>query len=273
MIARTTSRDATSLGGSVNTTLNGSDPWLFVADTVAASSIAVGQDMDHVGYASGWQHGTIGITCEDGIFYLSYGEYKVYCEDVFSAYVLGGDSGGPVFQFDSYQGVALAGIENAKECVHYTCHSSPDEGNATMFSPWSAVTNDLGNLNPLIGTTVSTPILTGVDSSGFAKISWSAVSTTNTTATTQYHLYQWTWDASTSTYTEDGAYKGSITSLSYKDPSAPWSITAVSGGTQPDRCTYSSIGLAITAYNQGVKAATAIVWFQGPSNGPGGLSC
>ena len=195
-----------------------------------------------------------------------------YCEGEFYSYSHEGDSGGPTFVYDGYEGASLAGIENAVDCINYSCGT--DEGKGVLFSYWSSVLYDLGALDPLHNTTVGVPSLTGsISGGGNAVVNWSAVSTTNTSATTQYLVYQSTWDASTTTWVESNHYITTTTSLSYTDMSTPFALSAVTGSTEPDHCTYSAIAITIRAYNQGASAYSATMWFQGPANGPGGFIC
>jgi hypothetical protein len=272
-IARPNSRDTVGIGGARDTLINSSHPWLFVTSTLNASDLVTGEEIDKIGMRSGWTHGTISTTCADQLWNVGGSYYKVICEaEADGLMSRAGDSGGPVFVWDGYDGAVLIGTVSGGHC---TCGSywGGTEATGTYFSYWSADQSDLGTFDPLNNTTVSTPSLTGSVSSGNAVASWSAVSTTNTTAPTHYQIFQWTWEASTSTWTQNEFYVGSITSLSYTDASAPWTITSATGGSQPDQCTYSSVGIEIRAYNQGAYAYSGTIWFQGPANGPGGGAC
>jgi len=100
------------------------------------------------------------------------------------------------------------------------------------------------------------------------------VSTTNTSATTQYQIYRTVWNASTQTYAEVGHYLGTTTSTSYTDASPPFSITSSLGASPPaDVCLTSFTSLSIRAYNQGATNNSNVVFFQGPNDGPGGGAC
>jgi len=274
VIGRTSSRDSIGLGGTVNTTLNSSHPWLFVTDTESASSMAVGTKLDHMGWRSGWQHGTMTRTCEDvviggdGFFYTM---YKSYCEGEFHSYANGGDSGGPTFIYDGYDGAVFAGLENAIDGTHDSCGSG-NEGLGVLFSYWTSIVLDLGSLDPLNNTTVDSPTISGsVNGSSQGVINWSAPGTTNTSATTSYQIWRSAWNASTGTWTQTNQFIGTITSTSYTDAGAPFSVTSSTGGSPPNACQYSFTSLLIRAYNQGAYAYSNTVYFQGPSNGPGGV--
>jgi hypothetical protein len=259
-------------GTTYNTTVDSSQPWLFIIDTVPASSITVGLQLDHIGAGMGWFHGAVAATCFDYILNKQYAfpvpAIEVYCADNVQADVYKTDSGGPVFVYDGFDGAALAGIVSATDCMHNSCFGLTGSP-GLVFSTWSAVTNDLGNLNPLINTTVSALSDSGYISSGEPVISWTPVSTTNTSATTQYHIYQSTWDASTMTWLQQNQYIGSVTSgTSYTDASAPWSVSSVMSGN-PDPCDYSGVSITVVAYNQGIFSVGPTMFYLGPHNGSG----
>lgn len=280
VIARPGTRSQLVLNAARDTSINSSHPWLFVGGTLDASYLVAGETIDHVGIRSGWTYGTITNTCDDFVRAPNNGDphMKVYCEARSDNMgVPAGDSGGPVFLWDGYDGAiligTLTGCAGSQGSYTYNGQSGILACTGGWASYWSANEYDQGTFDALIGTTVGTPSITGSVSGGDAVASWSAVSTTNTTATTQYQIFQWTWDASTSTYSQNGFYVGSNTSTSYTDASAPWTITSSVGATQPDVCTYSSVGIEIRAYNQGVFAYSNTIWFQGPANGSGGGAC
>lgn len=278
VIARTTSRDSVGLNGTLNVTLSSSHPWLFITDTLPASSLTIGQEIDHMGKTTGWQHGVVTATCNDYTDpndYYGYAAIQIYCTGEAQIYGGEGDSGGPFFLWDGFDGAILAGTANVLDCDHSDwCTSGKDQGTKLMFSTWTAIKTDLGSINPLNNTTVSSPSISGsLDGSSNPYLTWSAVSTTNTSATTQYHVYRTTWDASVQRYTQNAVYLGSTPYLNFTDNPPPFSISAYLGGSPPDGCTYSFIWLTITAYNQGATASSNTLFFRGPANGPGGGAC
>ena len=270
VIARTTSRDSSGLTGTIHTSLNSSNPFLYVYDTLSSSNLFVGEEVDKIGERSGWQKGQIFKVCAD---YWEDSSDEFYCATEVYALIMFGDSGGPVFIWDGMDGAVMAGTTNDID-VNYA--QSDSGGVAGFFSNWSAIVTENGPIDPrpVSLPTVGTPSLSGSVSGGDAVASWSAVSTTNTTSTTQYKIYESTWDASTNSWTELNQYIGTTTSLSYTDASAPWTIYAATGDTQADECPYSSVGIQIVAYNRGVISPSSTIWFQGLANGPpGGGTC
>ena len=269
VIARTTTRDSSGLGGAVHVSLDIDSPYLYVYDTVTSSSLVVGEEVDKVGERSGWQKGILVNTCVD---YLSDdNDHECFSEATILS--ITGDSGGPVFIWDGMDGAALIGINDD---VDKTYDHTDTSGVVSYFSNWSAIATENSPIDPRMASlpTVGTPSLSGSVSGGDAVASWSAVSTTNTTSATQYMIYESTWDASTNSWTEVNRYVGSTTSLSYTDV-APWTIYAATDDIQAEQCPYSSVGIQIVAYNRGIiSGASSTMWFQGPANGPpGGGTC
>jgi hypothetical protein len=271
VIARPNTRSPIVFGAARDTSINSANPWLFVSGTVPASALATGETIDHIGGRSGWSYGTISDPCSDFIVTSS---IKIYCEvksDNIGARA--GDSGGPMFLYDGYDGAVLAGTltgnQGGDSSTYVYDTTTYKVYSRIFFSPWSGNVYDLGPVDPLNNTTVGTPSLTGSVSDSNAVASWSAVSTTNTSDATQYDIWEWEWDASTQTWWENEAYIGRITGLSYSDVSAPWGIAASVGASMPDMCNYSSVGINIRAYNRGVSAYASTIWFRGPKNGSG----
>jgi hypothetical protein len=263
VIARTTSRDSSNLTGTIHVSLSSTSPFLYIANTVSASTLFIGEVVDKMGEHSGWQYGHVFKVCAD---YWARGDGRLDCATEVAGDVMDGDSGGPVFLYDGYDGALLAGTTNAKDT---NFPSNDSVWTAYFFSNWDAITTELGAIDPRNNTTVGTPSLTGSVSDSNAVASWSAVSTTNTSDATQYDIWEWEWDASTQTWWENEAYIGRITGLSYSDVSAPWNIAASVGASMPDMCNYSSVGINIRAYNRGVTAYASTIWFRGPKNGSG----
>lgn len=187
------------------------------------------------------------------------------CTTEVTALTMTGDSGGPVFIWDGMDGAELVGTMFAADSNTITTDTS--RYLAGMFSNWSAIVTENGPIDPSKHTTVGAPSPSGSVSGGQAVATWSAVSTTNTSAPTRYEIFESTWDASTQSWTEYQNYIGSTTSLTYTDP-APWTIHAVTGDGQAQQCDYSSVGIQIVAYNGGVINPGPTIWFQGPKNGP-----
>ena len=208
VIGRTSSRDSSALTVPFNVSLDSSHPFLYIYDTLTSSSLVVGAEIDKVGQRTGWQKGPVTHICLD--YWLDSNSKKVYCAGEAHITLMHGDSGGPMFIWDGADGALMVGTANAEDPVYSPSNDSVFTG--VLFSPWSSILTELGPIDPRNNTTVGTPSLTAVDSSGFAKLSWSAVSTTNTSSTTQYQIFQWTWDASTSSYTENGVLATTITS-------------------------------------------------------------
>ena len=276
VIARPGTRSQLVLNAARDTSINSSHPWLFVRGTAAAGDLASGETIDKVGMRAGWTYGTITGTCVDVLFDNSDngdGYQKTYCEA--EADGLGsrrGDSGGPIFIWDGYDGATLIGTMTA--CAGSTGFYYRDPVyivacTGSFFSYWSANEYDQGTFDALNNTTVGTPSVSGsLDGSGNPVLSWSAVSTTNTTATTTYYVNRSVWDASTYTWTEEGHYIGVTTSTSYTDAGPPLTMTSYAGGTQPAECVYTYSYYSVTAYNQGAASTSSVVYFQGAANGP-----
>lgn len=263
VIGRTTSRDSSGASGALTKTLDSSNPYLYIYDTLTSSSLFVGEEVDKVGQTSGWQKGQIWKLCID---VLEANSHDHECSTEITALTMEGDSGGPVFIWDGEDGAVLVGTMWGKD--KNTVTSDTSRWLAGYVSNWSAIATENGHPDPRRHTTVGAPSPTGSVSGGQGVTTWSAVSTTNTSATTQYEIYQSTWDAPTQSWTEFNQYEGSTTSLTYTDASAPWTIYSIGDGS--DQCTYSYVSVVIVAYNAGVRSAGSSVWFQGPANGPPG---
>jgi hypothetical protein len=272
IMARPASRDSSGLGGTRDTAFNSTNQWLTITDTVPASWLYVGEEVDHIGWASGWHYGTIYATCVDATLYPWPGWVQTYCEDAATMYGYLGDSGGPAFAWDGEAGVKLIGLANAFDCNTYSCGAS--DGVAMFFSTWSSVLNDIGMLGVATNITVGSPSVTEGFSSGNPYLSWSSVSTTNTSATTEYHIYRSVWDASTYTWSETAYYLGSTTSTSYTDTTLPFTASSYTT-SPPAECTYTYAIYFVYAYNSGVTNPSAPQYYVGPANGPdpGQITC
>lgn len=133
-VARTTSEytgsDPNQSGSSILTT----EPW-YVVGELSSGSLTQGTSLSKVGQTSGWTGGTVSSTCVD-----SYGfptsTNIIRCQYIFSGISRAGDSGSPVFKYESSTGKAwLGGILWA---------SAGSSG--SIFSPISGVKTDLGSL-------------------------------------------------------------------------------------------------------------------------------
>jgi hypothetical protein len=102
------------IGGSRDTSISASNPLLYVTGTILASSLISGTEIDKIGTRSGWTAGTISATCQD-ISLAPPDTVKIYCTGAASNLgVRQGDSGGPVFIWDGYDGAVLAGTTEAE---------------------------------------------------------------------------------------------------------------------------------------------------------------
>lgn len=104
-IARTTfeyTGSDTSQSGSFELT---AEPW-FVVGELSNSSLTQGASLSKVGRSSGWTGGTISQTCVDS--YLS-SSTMLRCQYLFYGVGRAGDSGSPVFQYESSTGKAWLG--------------------------------------------------------------------------------------------------------------------------------------------------------------------
>lgn len=257
-------RPAQRRNGSAGTTnIDTGNPWLTIAST---GSPAAGWPIDKVGVVTGWTTGYVTNTCIDGWNGTAY--HKVMCQGRASTWIDYGDSGSPVFYYDGLDGVELWGMEWGTPC------SSGPPCNDMLFSPFSQITYDLGNMDPTTNITVGVPSISG-SLSGSPTISWSAVATTNTTAATSYRIYRSVWDASTYTWLEDSHYLGSTTSTSYTDNTVPVGLSAYNGTTLPAQCVYTYVSYIVVAYNSGIGRESNYIYFRGDANGPtpGQIQC
>lgn len=285
VIARPNSRThPTTLGQSRDSTINSSNPWLFVTGSTDASNLYSGETVDKVGAFSGWTYGTITATCVDEIIYDgSYvdGEMKTYCEDESNNMLLReGDSGGSVFLYDGRDGATFIGnvSQEIGSTVTFNGFSGthPYEAPGTAFSTWSSAVFDLGSLNPVAPITMSGTLSLGGSLSGNApQLSWSGISVSGTNASTQYTITRSVWDASTYTWINNGSSVATVTSSSYSDGGLPISVYSNVGGSQPNACQYSYAEYTITAYNSGHSATSNTIYYQGDANGanPGQVNC
>lgn len=106
-----------------------------------------GQVLNKVGRTTGWTQGRVVATCEN--VDVSDSDITQLCQSLVDAYVAGGDSGSPVFGFNTDGTVFLGGILWGSSTDLVT--------NAVqfIFSPYGSIERELGDL------TVSDPLPTG----------------------------------------------------------------------------------------------------------------
>jgi hypothetical protein len=246
-VARTTDRHSGSAGA---ITIHSTNPWINLAN--AQTYIPSGLTVDKVGRTTGWTYGTINgtdiSTTDQGVYF--YHQYTA------TTYAQGGDSGSPIFTYDGADGGSFYGIAWGWD------------GSSVYFSPYQQIVNDLGAMTVGSEITVGTPSVTASFNGSNPYLSWSAVSTTNTTATTQYRIYRAIWNASNYTWTSTGTQIAQITSTSYTDNSLPFTADASTGTTQPDECTYTFTYYWVVAYNSGIASGSTLRYFRGPDDGP-----
>lgn len=251
------------VNGSAGTTvINGTNPYLFVVGV--SNDVIEGQRVDKIGSYSGWTYGTVTHTCGDWVDYLGLATEMVRCVYKASVYTQGGDSGSPVFTWDGADGIVAYGILFAE-----------DDANQTMyFSKWPNVAGDVadGNytssVNILTDVTMSgSPSLSG-SLSGGVQLSWSSVTVSGASATTEYKIYRSVWDASTYTLVNDGTLVGTTTGTSFTDTTLPISVSAYLGTSGPPAmCTYSYAIYSVVAYNSGLSATSPVIYFRGNADG------
>lgn len=230
-------------------------PWIYVASST--NTPTDGAAVDKIGSYSGWTYGNVNATCVD----VGHPGYRrAFCQGKAHTWAHGGDSGGPVFSWDGEDGASLYGINSALDC------SSCTENEDMFFSPMSGIINDLGSMNVVSNVTVGTPSVSGTVSGG-AVLSWSAVSTSNTTKTTYYKIYRSTWNATNYTWSDDNQYLGQTSSTSFTDSGPLITINSYLGAYPPNGCEYSYARYQVVAYNSGITGVASPVYFLGPADG------
>lgn len=99
-IGRTTERSDCVVCEAANT-IDTINPVILIKGT--RSSILVGETLDKVGQRTGWTYGNVSESCEDK---RSKGSVWILCSGVIDFAAGKGDSGSPVFQYDSISGEA-----------------------------------------------------------------------------------------------------------------------------------------------------------------------
>ncbi len=145
----------------------------------------VGQYVHKVGDATGWTWGQILNTCVDhhfGAWLIFGGYYVTECAYEATYRETGGDSGGPVFTLDG-NGYAQSGDIVKLMGIHF---GHIGETGPAVFSKWGRVVMDFGTtLNPLRGSSLSPPSLSGSTLFTGPSMSWSPVS-----GATRYNIYR-----------------------------------------------------------------------------------
>ena len=114
-------------------TINSSQPEFQITNLALPVQ---GQVMNKVGRTTGWTAGTVANTCKD----VPDGSYKLLCQDEVNAFVDGGDSGSPVFQYLSSTTVGFSGIawaRNFQGGLYYSNYSiiANDFGTGVTYTP------------------------------------------------------------------------------------------------------------------------------------------
>ncbi len=256
-VARTQGRTSGSIGV---TSILSTDPWTNM--NTDSPSIFSGLTVDKTGMKSGWTYGSVTATCQDFTSVHGGTTYSILCNDLASVFTKDGDSGAPVYTWDGTSGGSFLGLVDGLQA------GCADDCSAMYFTPLSQIVQDLGSITVTSEITVGTPSVTASMSGGNPYLSWSAVSTTHTTATTHYRVMRAIWDASTYTWTTEGTQIADLTgTTSYTDTAAPFSVSYY-GTTQPESCTYSFVFYWVVAYNAGITAGSGSKYFVGPADGP-----
>lgn len=136
-IARTTSEYTGSNWSTGAGSLELTGDYWYVVGELSNSSLVYGATVSRVGFGSGWTGGTIQKTCSDYVNYPTSGNI-LKCQFTSLAVVRSGDSGSPVFQYDSDTGGAwLGGVIWGYEY---------DAVYQSIFSPLDGVKTDLGSM-------------------------------------------------------------------------------------------------------------------------------
>lgn len=233
-----------------------------MSNQAAASYVSVGLTLDKVGIRTGWTYGEVTGTCMDRILVKQSKNHLMYCLERAEIYVAQGDSGGPVFLYDGSNGGVYYGV------VSLLGGGCSDLCSELYYSSLGQIEQDLGSINVSSEITVGDISVSGsIDGMGQPTLSWSAVSTSNTTATTQYRIYRAVWDASTYSWADPGGLLTTITGTSFADGGLNWAATAFTGDTEPTECVYRYVYYWVVADNAGIKKTSSWLYFQGPADG------
>ena len=197
-------------------TVNATNPYFYVIATDGDEGPYVGMQVDKMGSTTGWTTGTVNHTCADktiaGTTYPdgpTQSPYAVRCAFEASAWVGGGDSGGPVFyRFDqtltggdvsgSNMAVALLGTAFAEETVGTGSDNIP-RGNNVWFSSYESFHQSTGDytMSAYTDASVGTPTLSGSLVGNSGHFSWNSVTSSGTTSTAAIQYYVGFWVTTT----------------------------------------------------------------------------
>ena len=136
-LARTTFEYTGSNWSTGSGSLELANDYWYVVGALSSGSLVYGASVSRVGFSTGWTGGTIQKTCYDYVDYPASGKI-LKCQYTSLAVVRSGDSGSPVFQYESATGKAwLGGIIWGYEY---------DAGYQSIFSPIDGIKTDLGSM-------------------------------------------------------------------------------------------------------------------------------
>jgi hypothetical protein len=234
-------------GGSATLLIDTATPFFPVGSYIETWQ---GASINKVGSVTGWTWGTVTGTCADyNLYHPSTNAFigVLHCGNRSTTYAQSGDSGSPYFYWNP-GGVAVAFVGTLSAGgSNYSVHSDFD-----VFLDEAGIS--FTSVNPLTDVSVGTPSLSGtVCTSGCSptnipRLSWTSVTATNTFpgASTQYWVYQQTYDASTGD-TSPWSAVGGPSCCTFDDTYTP--ILSYSGASQPGG---SWVSYAVYAYNSGV---------------------
>jgi hypothetical protein len=228
LIARTTYRRGPGQG-SGSTTWDSSNPFFMVSST--ASTLYYGQEVNKVGYRTGWTYGTIGTTCED----VNQQGDKLSCVYSGDYPQDSGDSGGSVFLTLGDGTATLAGV-----------HAGAKSNGNGYFSSWMKINDDFGgNLTAVRGASLSTPSPSGSLSGTSPVITFGVVS-----GATRYLLYR-QWERFDTGESEGPILIGEVTSgyVDYGVAASAYTGTTFPGFNSPGYIRYQMVALNRTEYS------------------------
>ena len=236
-IARPTGRNAGGgSGGDGPLTINQSRPFLSVLG-VTGGNLA-GQTIQKVGQTTGWTYGKTTQTCTDVLGTDGYWRFCSFRVDMVSR---GGDSGSPGFLWDG------------EDAAWYTGPLWGGNGSSTVFSYHSGFTDELGQgsgaITYISDITVGYPNTSGstIINGTMPSLRWTAVSTANTTYTTEYIVTKVRCQAYGSCTYPMQVYRG--TGLRYDDYVERYARVAGNCPSYAPRIEYT-----IEARNMGVRS-------------------
>jgi len=246
-IARTASYvNGWGVSGSID--VSASNPFFAILTTAAAGTVQQGHYLMKMGRTTGWSGGQVVSTCVDVI--ATDGRMRK-CSGKATYLSDGGDSGSPVFTVSNYDGAHLIGL---------TWGGSQGD-QRSYFSYWSDVIQELGgNIVATTDISVGAPSATGSISGARPRVSWSAVSTTNTVNATVYHLRRSTYSHLLGGFTEQSVPVASGASLStFRDVGT---VVDVYYGTGAPPSGVDYVEYHVLAVNNGVANSSATLRFR-----------